>query len=75
MNIPPNLKLKAVSWGGFADGMSKPIPYSFVQPDTIQGKNLGIFTFRRGTARRPTVLSNIVALGEPDKFQRSVENR
>ena len=36
MAIPPDLNIKAVSYGGFANGMSKPIPYSFVQPDTIQ---------------------------------------
>ena len=67
MNIPPNMKWKAVFWSGFADGMSKPIPYSFVQPDTIQGRNLGIFSFRRGQAGRPTVLSNIFRSTYPDK--------
>ena len=36
MSILLNSKIKAVSQGGFADGMSKPIPYSFVQPNTIQ---------------------------------------
>ena len=53
MNILPDLKIKAVSQGGFADGMSKPIPYSFVQPDTIQRKHPKIDTFRRMACRRP----------------------
>ena len=53
MNISPNSKTKAVSRGGFADGMSKPIPYSFVQPDTIQRKHPKIDTFRRMACHPP----------------------
>ena len=42
MNVPPNLK-KRFPGGGFADGMSKPIPYSFDQPDTPLALARGIF--------------------------------
>ena len=56
MNIPPNSKTKAVSQGGFADGMSKPIPYSFVQLNTIQRDIPESFHFGGG---EPRALGNV----------------